>query len=671
VYQNFAIIILSVTAYLNQYNTSFKPKLICETLTVKPFYSLENKILPDSHILLKDKLGEQVLLLGNEAIARGILEAGIGVVTTYPGTPASEIGDSIAEIAKEAGIYMEYSTNEIVATEVAGGAANCGVRALSAMKHVGLNVAADMVMTLAYTGVRGGYVIVTADDPECYSSQNEQDNRYYALLSNLPCLEPSNAQEAKDMTITAIEISEKLEIPVILRTTTRVSHTRSPVKYGKLAKPHTKGEFIRDVKRLIMVPANSRPKHPMLLKKAEIAKEISETSPYNKIAHEGKNKQIGIISSSAAYNYAEEASELLGLDVDILKLGVTHPLPEKMIGKFLKSHEKIIVVEELEPYLEMQIKAIAKDHAPNVEIHGKMTIAHFPRDGELSIRTVAIGLAKITAKKLPIDFTKIDEEFAKIVKELPSRPPILCAGCPHRASFYLIRKVGGEKALYPTDIGCYALGIAPPLNVGDIMICMGASVGMAQGINRATDKDTIAIVGDSTFFHAAIPGLVNAVYNNSKIVVAVLDNLTTAMTGHQPHPGTGKTGMQTPSERILVEKIAEGCGVKYVKVVDPFKTKETETILKEALKHEGPSVIVFRAPCALLAVREKRRKGLELLTCRITEKCTNCMACIKLLGCPAIVIEEGKAQINEALCVGCGLCVSVCPYKAIEYVRLN
>lgn len=627
--------------------------------------------MPDLRVLLKDKPGERVLLLGNEAIARGILEAGIGVVTTYPGTPASEIGDSISEIAGEAGVYMEYSTNEMVATEVAAGAANCGVRALSAMKHVGLNVAADLVMTLAYVGVRGGYVIVTADDPECYSSQNEQDSRFYALLSNLPCLEPSNSQEAKDMTVSAIQISEKLEVPVLLRTTTRVSHTRGPVEYDKLTKPRLKGDFIRDLKRLVMVPANSRPKHPVLLKKAEIAKEISEASQYNRVVRKGKGKEYGIISSSSAYNYVEEAIDLLGFDVTVLKLGVTHPLPEKMIGQFLKSHEKIIIAEELEPYLEMPVKAIAKDTAPNVEVYGKMNVQYFSREGELSTRAVASGLAKIAGKKLPTDFAKIDEEFAKIVKELPSRPPILCAGCPHRASFYLVRKVGGEKALYPTDIGCYALGIAPPLNVGDILICMGASVGMAQGISRATDRDTIAIVGDSTFFHAAIPGLVNAVYNNSKIVVAVLDNLTTAMTGHQPHPGTGVTGMQTPSERILIEKVAEGCGVKYVKVVDPFKIKEAEVVLKEALKHDGPSVVVFRSPCTLIAVRERRRKGVEIMTCKITEKCTDCMACVKLLGCPAIVVDDGKVRINEALCVGCGLCVSVCPYKAIECVKLE
>lgn len=621
--------------------------------------------MPNSRVLLKDEVGKRVLLLGNEAIARGVLEAGMGVVTTYPGTPASEIGDSISAIAAEAGLYMEYSTNEIVAVEVAAGAANSGVRTLTAMKHVGLNVAADAVMTLAYIGVKGGYVIVTADDPGCYSSQNEQDNRFYALLSNLPCLEPSNAQEAKEMTISAVEISEKLELPILLRPTTRVSHTRGPVIYGKLRKPNLKGEFIRDVKRMVMVPANARQMHVRLLEKVEKAKEISETSPYNRIVREGSSG-LGIISSSSAYNYAVEAAHLLGLDASILKLGMTHPLPEKMIAEFLKNHEKIVVVEELEPYLEMQVKATAKDYAPNVKIYGKIGRLYFQRNFELSTRKVMMGLAEITGKEPPIDFRRIDEEYAEIVKDLPSRPPILCAGCPHRASFYVIKKATGENAIYTTDIGCYALGIAPPLKVGDILICMGASIGTAQGISKTTGKQTIAVLGDSTFFHAAIPGLINAVYNNHKVTLVVLDNLTTAMTGSQPHPGTGVTGMRSPSERILIEKVAEGCGVKYVKVVDPFKIKESTAVLKEALQHDGPSVVVFRSPCALMAAREKRRKGEKIVPLKITEECTNCMVCIKLLGCPALIIEDGKVTINEALCTACGLCVSVCPYNAIE-----
>jgi indolepyruvate ferredoxin oxidoreductase alpha subunit len=621
-------------------------------------------LLTDLRVLLQDSPKKRMLLLGNEAIARGILEAGISVVTTYPGTPASEIGDSISEIATEAELYMEYSVNEMVAVQVAAGAANCGVRALAAMKHVGLNVAADFVMTLAYTGVRGGCVIVAADDPECYSSQNEQDNRYYALLSNLPCLEPSDPQEAKDMTIYAAEISEKLELPMLLRTTTRVSHTRGPVHFGKIIKPKLHGEFVRDLKRLNMVPAFSRPKHTVLLRRIAEAKGISETSPFNRVVRNGG--EIGIVSSSSAYNYAVEAADLLGLDVGILKLGMTNPLPEKMIIAFLKNHRKVFVVEELEPVMEMQIKAIAKDFASYVEVYGKMSKAFFPREGELSTRLVALGLAKAIGRRSRADFSAIDAKYADVIKDLPPRPPILCAGCPHRASFYAIRKVCGDKTLYPTDIGCYALGISPPLNIGDIMICMGASVGTGQGISRVTGRDTVAIIGDSTFFHAAIPGLVNAVYNNSRIVVAILDNQSTAMTGHQPHPGTGVTGLHGTSEKILVEKVAEGCGVKYVKVVDPFEIKMVTEALKGALKQSGPSIIVFRSPCTLMDLREKRRLGIRVLPARITDKCVDCLACVKLLACPAIIVEDKKPEIDQNVCTGCGLCVSVCPYKAIE-----
>ncbi|MCJ7423412.1 indolepyruvate ferredoxin oxidoreductase subunit alpha [Candidatus Bathyarchaeota archaeon] len=620
--------------------------------------------MPDLRILLRNEPNKRVLLLGNEAIARGILESEVGMVTTYPGTPASEIGDSISEIAAEAGLYMEYSTNEIVAVEVAAGAANCGVRALTAMKHVGLNVAADAIMTLAYIGVRGGYVIVTADDPECYSSQNEQDNRYYALLSNLPCLEPSNPQEAKKMTQSAFEISEKLGLPVLLRTTTRVNHTRGPVEYGKLAKPKLKGELIREPKRMVMIPAHARLMHVSMLGKMEKAKEISESSPYNTIGREGKNS-IGLISSGSAYNYAVEASRLIDLDASILKLGITHPLPEKMIAEFLKKHKKVIVVEELEPFLEVQIKAIAKDHAPNIEIHGKTNRQYFPRKGELSTRAVATGLAEITGKKLPLDFEKTDKAYAEIANGLPPRPPILCAGCPHRASFYTIKKVGGENANYPTDIGCYALGATPPLNVGDLLICMGSAISTAQGMRRATDKPTIAIVGDSTFFHAAMPGLVNAVYNDAKVTLAVLDNTTTAMTGHQPHPGTGLRGVGGYSEKVSIEEVSRGCGVKYVRIANPFHLKEAAAVLKEALQQPGPSVVIFRAPCTLMDVRERKRKGVAIVPCKITDACTNCMSCIKLLGCPALVLESGKVSIDKTLCVSCGLCASVCPFNAI------
>lgn len=615
-------------------------------------------------MLLDDKEGKRVLLLGNEAIARGVLEAGIGVVTTYPGTPASEIGDSISEIAKDAGLYMEYSTNEIVASEVAAGAAICGVRALTAMKHVGLNVAADAVMTLAYVGVRGGMVIVTADDPECYSSQNEQDNRYYALLSKLPCLEPSNAQEAKDMVACAVEISEQLQLPVLLRTTTRVSHTRGPVTFGALKKDSLKGEFLRDVKRFVMVPAHARLQRKALLEKMERAREISENSPYNMVVLQGGN--VGVITSGAAYNYVAEAVAFLDLEANILKLGMTHPLPKHKIAEFLKVHDKIMVVEELAPYLEMQIKAIANENSSNAKICGKMQEPYFPYFGELSTRIVIEALAKFTGKEPSINFEAIDKRYAEAGKSLLSRPPILCPGCPHRASFLAIKTVSGGRVIVPTDIGCYALGIQPPLQVGDVLICMGASIGTAGGINRVTGSDTLAVLGDSTFFHAAMPGLANAVFNNHKVTLVVLDNLTTAMTGHQPHPGTGKKGASGETNRIPIEHVARGMGVKYVRVVNPFKVKEAKKALKEALAMPGPSVVVLRAPCTLLVLRERRNKGIRADPVRVTEKCTDCMACIELIGCPALVPKQERLTVDKTLCTACTLCISLCPYQALK-----
>lgn len=620
-------------------------------------------ILPDLRVLLQKKKQTR-LLLGNEAVARGVLEAGIGVVTTYPGTPASEIGDSISAIAKDAGLYMEYSVNEIVAMETAAGAAISGVRALCAMKHVGLNVAADALMTLAYVGVRAGLVIVTAGDPECHSSQNEQDNRYYALISKLSCLEPTNSQEAKDMVPYAIELSEQLQLPVLLRTTTRVSHTRAPTVFNPLKKANLNGEFVKDVRRFVMVPANARTQHKVLLEKVERAKAISESCPYNKIVKKGRS--LGIVCSGAAFNYVVEAVEFLGLDAGILKLGMSHPLPEEKIAHFLESYQKVLIVEELEPFLEVQVKALAKDYAPNLEVYGKTKNSLLPPFGEFSTRIVTEALAKITGKSPSIDFEKIDADLKGIRNFLLPRPPVLCPGCPHRASFHIIKRATAGKTIVATDIGCYALGIQPPLNIGDLLICMGSSISTAGGISRALGAKTIAVVGDSTFFHATLPGLANAVYNNHNVTLVVLDNLTTAMTGHQPHPGTGRTVMGNGSHRILIENAAEGLGVNYVKVINPFKVKEATKILKEALRIEGPSVVVLRAPCTLLVLRDRRKSGLKIDPMEVTEKCNSCMACVQSTGCPAIIVDRSGLAIDKTLCASCTLCMSICPYKAIR-----
>ena len=436
--------------------------------------------------ITKDRIGERILLLGNEAITRGALEAGIDVVTTYPGTPSSEIADTFSKIAKHAtkrdrdpGFYFEYSTNEKVALEIAAAASFAGLRALTCMKHVGLNVASDAFMTYLYLGCKGGHVIVSADDPYCHSSQNEQDNRYFALFGNAPMLEPATPQEAKEMTRLGFELSEKLQIPLLLRTTTRLNHARGPITLEKLQKPRRKGHFKRDPS-LVAMPITARVKHSALLKKMEQAEKISEKSPFNTIIHIGKPKNIGIVTSGVSFNYVKEIAEVLKLDVKILKLGMTHPLPRKMCENFIKSLNTLVIVEELEPILEQQFKAIAHDIQSDVKIYGKST-GHFSRLYEYTPDIVAEALSKIFKVKNP---------FPKPVQpklELPSRPPTLCPGCPHRATYYAVKKAAPKGTIYPTDIGCYTLGKAPPYETADLLLCMGSNAGTACGLAIATD----------------------------------------------------------------------------------------------------------------------------------------------------------------------------------------
>jgi indolepyruvate ferredoxin oxidoreductase alpha subunit len=547
--------------------------------------------LRDPKVLLLGKPGDRHLLLGNEALARGAIEAGAHVFTMYPGTPASEIGDSLARIADDAGMYVEFSTNEKVALEVAAGASLAGARAMTAMKMVGLNVASDSLVTLAYVGVKGGLVIVSADDPNCFSSQNEQDNRYYALLANIPCLEPSNPQEARDMVLSAFDLSEKLELPVMLRMVTRVSHTRGPVMFGPVQKRKI-GSFEKNPERFVMVPANARRRHVALLEKMDLASKMVEESPYNRITGTGT---LGIITSGVSYNYCLEALRLTGIDARVLKVGTINPLPKDLISKFLQSIRETVVIEELEPYLEVQVKAIAHDAAKEARVLGKLD-GFFPRSGEFSQAIVATGLAKIVGKTGGLDYEATTKKATQV--EAPPRPPMLCPGCPHIASFHVIKVATEGKAIVATDIGCYALGYQPPLSVGDILISMGASAGLAAGFSKVTDDPVIGVVGDSTFFHASLPGLVNAAYNGHRFVYVVLDNLTTAMTGHQPHPGTGVTATGKTSKRVMIEELARACGVEYVKVVDPLQFEAAVSTMKEAIHQKGPAVVVFRRPCA-------------------------------------------------------------------------
>jgi indolepyruvate ferredoxin oxidoreductase alpha subunit len=617
--------------------------------------------------ILEDKPGKTILLLGNEAITRGALEAGIDIATTYPGTPSSEIADTFSLIArsftkqkKDPGFYFEYSTNEKVALEVAAAGSFSGLRALTCMKHVGLNVASDTFMTYLYIGCRAGHVIVSADDPSCHSSQNEQDNRYYALFGSAPMLEPSTPDEAREMTRVGFEISEELKLPLLLRTTTRLNHARGPINLKKMKKPHGRGHFEKDP-MLVTVPAVARAQHPILLKKMEQAEKISEKSPFNKIINIGKPKDWGVVTSGVSFNYVKEVCEDLDLDVRILKLGMTHPLPKRMCKNFLSSCKNIVVVEELEPILEDQLKNMAFDLGCKVKIYGKRS-GHFPRIYEYNPDIVGEAFSKIFKVKKPYKTPRKSEI------KLPSRPPALCPGCPHRATYYAVKMAKPRGVIYPTDIGCYTLGKAPPYEVADLLLCMGSNAGTACGLSVATDQKIISFMGDSTFFHSGIPPIIDAVHHNHDVVITVLDNRTTAMTGHQPHPGTDFDGMGRPAKSIRVEDVVKGCGVQHVEVVDPNNIKETTAAFKRALDFKGPSVVVSKSPCILLDNRDKRKAGEKIPVYTIDQdKCKHCKLCISRFSCPAFYYgKDDLIFIDEQQCNGCGNCATICPFDAIH-----
>ncbi|HDO19477.1 MAG TPA: indolepyruvate ferredoxin oxidoreductase subunit alpha [Thermoplasmatales archaeon] len=615
--------------------------------------------------IVEAKPGETILLLGNEAITRGAIEAGVDFATTYPGTPSSEIADTFSAIARylkskgrEVPFYFEYSTNEKVALEVAAAAAFCGLRALTCMKHVGLNVASDAFMTYMYVGCKGGHIIVTADDPYCHSSQNEQDNRYYALFGNAPMLEPSTPQEAKDMTLEGFDISEKLHLPLLLRTTTRTSHVRGPVKIGKCKQPRKKGYFEKDP-MMVTVPVTARARHPVLLERMREAEKLSEKSRFNEVIEKGGG--LGIIASGVSVMYALDAIDVLKIDADILKLGFTNPLPKEKCKRFIEEHKEIIVLEELEPILEERLKIIAFDAGVKVKIYGKST-GHFSRLYEYNPDIVIEQLCKILDIENPLPKPKTSNI------KLPSRPPVMCPGCPHRASYYAAKKASPKEIVYPTDIGCYTLGKSPPLEMADVLLCMGSNAGIACGLSKATDQKVISFMGDSTFFHAALPAIVDAVHHNLDCVITVLDNRTTAMTGHQPHPGTSITGMGEKAKALLVEDVVRGLGVEHVEVTDPRNLNETTEAFKRALEFRGPSVVVCKSPCILLELREKRKKGEKIDLYEVNQdKCRHCNICILKFGCPAFYFDsDGNVRINEELCTGCGVCKQVCPFGAIE-----
>jgi len=614
------------------------------------------------HKLLTDNPGQKMLLLGNEAIARGAIEAGVAFGSTYPGTPSSELSLNFFQMSHESDLYFEYSTNEKVALEVAAASANTGVRTMCMMKHVGLNVAADPLMTLAYVGVKGALVILTADDPFMFSSQNEQDNRYYGKLSGLPVLEPSSVEEAKEMVGYAFDLSEKLQEPVIFRTTTRINHSNAVVTLGEIKQRETCGDFVKDPFSYVTVPAVSRKLHVKLLENEEKARKISEESAYNLTEGSGK---WGIICNGVSYSYASDAVRDLDLadKAKILRIGFSNPMPGALIKNFLKACEKVLVVEEGEPVMEESVKAFAQEAGLTLPIRGKAEDL-FSRLYEFSPGLVRERIAAYF--EVPYTPTVVADTWD--LPEIPMRPPNLCSGCSHRATFYAVKKAAeGMETIYPSDIGCYTLGFLPPLSMADFLICMGSSVSTSCGFSKTTDKKVISFIGDSTFFHSGITGLVNAVFNQHNFTLVILDNGTTAMTGHQPNPGVEMTNLNLDGYgRISIEAVVKALGVPHVTVIKPYKVKKSIQAIKEAIEFKGVSVIISQEMCTLYAKSLKQLKGRPFY---ISDKCKNHRDCINDLACPAFYLEGEKINIDADQCVGCAVCAQICPENAILPIK--
>lgn len=611
-----------------------------------------------THPLLNDQTNQKVLLLGNEAIARGALEAGVAFAAAYPGTPSSEIALQFFQIARETDLYFEYSANEKVALEVAAGASMCGLRAIVSMKHVGLNVASDALLTLAYTGITGALVVAVADDPFMYSSQNEQDSRYYAKLGSLPMLEPSSVQEAKEMTCYAFDLSESLRLPVILRTTTRINHASGVVTLGCLRRRNTAGSFHKDPFSYVCIPSVSRKLHPLLLRKAAKATNISEESRWNTIQGEGK---YGIVCNGASYGYVADAiAENEHADrFKILRIGFSHPFPEVLTQNFLKDCEKVLVIEEGEPFLEEALRNSAYKTGLTVPVFGKGE-GLFSRLYEFDPTIIRQVLTTVFDLPFPVA-RPIETADLPLV---PERAPNLCPGCPHRAAYTAIRQVLGDEAIYPTDIGCYTLGLLAPLNMGDFLIAMGAGLGSAGGFARATGRKVVAFIGDSTFFHSGLSPLASAVYNNHEFLLVILDNGTTGMTGHQPHPGVDIAHLNLKRNPIPIESAVRGLGVKQVAIVNPFHISKTVEAVKRLTALPGISVLITKACCPLY---EKTLPGHKpkrpFFISR--DRCKNHRTCVDKTGCPAFYISQSGVEIDASRCTGCSVCAQLCPEKAI------
>ncbi len=587
------------------------------------------------------------MLSGNEAVARGAWEAGVQVASAYPGTPSTEILEAFALFPN---IYAEWATNEKVAVDVAIGAAYAGRRALAAMKHVGLNVAADSFMYASMTGMEAGLVIVSADDPAMHSSQNEQDNRAFAKFARVPCLEPSDSQEAKDLTLAAFDLSERFDTPVLLRLTTRVCHSMSAVELGERRElPAEVKPFPRNPAKYVMVPGNAIKRHPVIEERIRAIAAYAEDFPFNRI--EMRGRALGIITAGISYQYAREVFP----EASILKLGMSWPLPEKLIRDFAASVERLIVLEELDPFIEEGVRLMG------IPCEGKSI---FPLTGEFD--PFVVRQSAVHAGLLPASV--MEAAPAPQIGALPARPPVLCPGCPHRPTFYVLNKL---KVPVNGDIGCYTLGLIPPLSAIHTCGCMGAGIAVAHGAAQAGSPERhVAVIGDSTFFHTGIPALLNVVYNQSPVVTVILDNRITGMTGHQQNPGTGQTLLGKEAPVIELESLVRACGIQHVRTLPALDVKEIEKTLREYVKLDEPSVLIVREPCALLPEARKKWMPLEVLT----DQCNGCTLCFRI-GCPAILKSEEldektqrpKALIDASLCTGCEVCAQICPRDAITF----
>ncbi len=571
------------------------------------------------------------LMLGNEAVARGLYEAGCSFVSSYPGTPSTEITECAAKYPE---IYAEWAPNEKVAVEAAFGASLAGKRSFCGMKHVGLNVAADPLFTIAYTGINAGMIIGVADDAGMHSSQNEQDSRNYAKAAKLPMLEPSDSAEGIAFAKLAYEISEQFDTPVLLKMCTRVAHSQSIVEPSERVEPAQK-PYEKKPPKYIMMPGFAKKRHPIVEERLKALAEFAETASCNRIERGTENK-LGIITSSTCYQYVRE---VCGQEVSVLKLGMIWPMPMKLLRDFAASVERVIVVEELDGFIEDYCKTIG------LKVEGKN---RFSNIGELSQNLVAEGLGLQVPQGRALETA------------IPPRPPVMCAGCPHRGLYYVLSKL---KLTVIGDIGCYTLGAVAPLNAVDSVVCMGASVSGIHGFNKAnggkTDGNTVAVIGDSTFMHSGMTGLVNIAYNDSKSTVIILDNSITGMTGHQQNPTTGFNLKGDPAAKVDLEALCHALGIARVRVVDPYDLGQCESVLKEELAADEASVIISRRPCALLKY-VKHKKPLSVNT----DKCKSCKMCMKV-GCPAISMTDGKAKIDATLCTGCGVCAQLCKFGAL------